>query len=225
MWAVDESSGYDHQTLGIPCAPNSTAQDESDAFVVRHAGGQAGSGSKRHDPGTDRPRSCRSIQRRRDTDRITTSNAQTHNVVVNVYYVDEQSDLDDDMPSLRIKTLINGGVHEDQELIAGVENMQVQLGVDTDGDGEVERYVDADQDIVNPTTGGTIAGAQVIAVRLWLLFRAEARENGFVDNRQYASPDPDVQIVPCAAGPACDYPDDFRRLAVTKTIFLRNTRS
>lgn len=224
LWAVDESSGYDHQTLGIPCAPNGGAQVESDVLVIRHASAQPFA----PDDGTIQVQT-NLIRSEIFDDGIIPPGfdpalSQTHNVVVNIYYVDEESDLDEAMPSLRVKSLIDGGVHQDQELIAGVENMQVQLGVDTDGDGEVDRYVDADHDIINPTTGGTIDDAETIAVRLWLLFRAEARENGFEDNRQYLSPDPDVQITPCAAGPNCDYPDEFRRLAVTKTIFLRNTR-
>jgi len=223
LWAVDESSGYAHATLGIPCAPNGAAQAPSAALVVRHAGGQVVAPT------------AGNIQVHTDLARASLFNdgavpagyaasAQTHNVMVNIYYVDQSSDLDANTPSLRVKTLIAGGVHQDQELITGVENMQVQLGVDTDGDGEVERYVDVDHDIINPTTAGTIPDAQIVAVRLWLLLRAEAQEIGYVDNKLYASPDPDVRINPCAPGGGCPYPSNFRRLAVAKTIFLRNIR-
>ncbi len=127
------------------------------------------------------------------------------------------------MPSLRVKTLVPGGIHRDQEVIPGVENLQIQLGVDTDGDLEIERYVDADHDIINPTTAGTIPDAQVLAVRLWLLLRADAAEVGFTDNAQYTSPDPDVIVIPCA-GAGCAYPDNFRRLAIATHVTLRNNR-
>ena len=222
VWAVDESSGYGHAALGVPCSPNAGAQAQSDALVIRRASTQpivptAGM-----------------IQVHTDLTRGEFFNdgavpvgyaaaAQTHNVVTNVYYVSPRSDLDPNMPSLRIKTLMPGGVHQDQEIMPGVENLQVQLGVDTDDDLEIERYVDADHDIVNPTTGGTIPDAQILAVRLWIVMRSDAVEVGFTDNAQYLSPDPDVVVIPCAGG-GCGYPDNFRRLAISTTVALRNNR-
>lgn len=223
IWAVDESSGYSHPALGIPCTPRNGAQAQSDALVVRHASGQV------------RPPAAGMIQVITDLARADLFNggvipagysalAQTHDVVTNVYYVDRQSDISQNVPSLRIKTLGAGGIHQDQELIAGVENLQIQFGVDTDGDNEVERYVDADHAIINPTNGGTIADARVIAVRLWLLMRADVRENGFTDIAQYTTPDPDVVINPCTPSSGCEYPRDIRRMAFSKTVFLRNSR-
>jgi type IV pilus assembly protein PilW len=223
IWGVDETSGYGHATLGIPCAPQGGAQPQSDALVVRHASAQLAAPT------------AGVIQVHTDLTRGEFFNsgaapggyaatAQTHNVVTNVYYVSNTSDLDPTVPSLRVKTLIAGGIHQDQELMAGVENMQVQLGVDTDNDGEVERYVDPDHDIINPTTGGTIPDAQVIAARLWLLTRADRNEVGFTDNAQYNTPDPDVVINPCAPGGGCAYPNNFRRLGVSTTVSLRNNR-
>ncbi len=222
IWAVDESSGYGHNVLGVPCTPQGAAQPQSDALVIRRAAAQPAAPT----PGT--------IQVHTDLIRGEFYNngvvpvgygaaAQTHNVVTNVYYVSQSSDLDATTPSLRVKTLMPGGTHRDQELMVGVENLQVQLGVDTDDDQEIERYVDADHDIINPTTGGTIPGAQVLAVRLWLLMRADDSEVGFTDNAQYTSPDPDVVVNPCG-GVACGYPNNFRRLAIASTVVLRNNR-
>jgi len=137
-------------------------------------------------------------------------------LVVNVYYISTQSDLaanpDEDLPSLRRLSLARGGadgpVFVDQEIMPGVENLQVQLGVDTDGDRLVDQYVDQ-----------PAAGNDVLAVRLWVLMRSETSEAGFEDNRSYPSPDPDVgTIAPGADG----YPQDSRRIAVSKTISLKN---
>lgn len=223
VWAVDETSGYGHATLGIPCSAATGAQVQSDALVVRHASGQP------------TPPTNNLIQVHTDhlsgemfNNGIVPAGygalAQTHNVVTSVYYVDQSSDLDPNTPSLRVKTLINGGVHQDQEMIAGVENLQVQFGVDTDdpNDGIVDRYVDADHNIINTTTPGTILTAKIMAIRLWMLMRADAQENGFQDRPTYTSPDPVINT--CAQGGGCNYPDNFRRLAVSKTIFLRNNR-
>jgi len=223
IWAVDESSGYGHATLGIPCTPRGAAQPQSDALVVRHAAAQTAAPVA----GT--------IQVHTDLMRGELFNngalpvgyaaaAQTHNVVTNIYYVSQTSDFDPTAPSLRVKTLVPGGTHQDQEIMSGVENLQIQLGIDTDDDGEVERYVDADHDIINPTTGGTIPDAQVIAARLWVLVRSDRTEVGFTDDAQYVTPDPDVVVMPCAPGGGCAYPNNFRRLGVSTTVALRNNR-
>ena len=222
IWGVDETSGYGHASLGVPCTPTGVAQPQSDALVLRRASAQ----TTLPTPGI--------IQVHTDLTRGEFFNdgavpvgygaaAQTHDAVVNVYYVSQTSDLDPNVPSLRIKTLTPGGTHQDQEIMSGVENLQVQFGVDTDGDQEIERYVDADHDIINPTTGGTLPDAQVMAVRLWILMRSDRSETGYTDNAQYISPDPDVVVNPCA-GAGCNYPNNFRRFAIASTITLRNNR-
>jgi hypothetical protein len=65
-----------------------------------------------------------------------------------------------------------------QEIVAGVEDMQVQLGIDTGvtPTGVATRYV-------NPNA--VPVGAQIVAVRVWLLLRADAPEPGFIDTRTY----------------------------------------
>ncbi len=221
---VDETSGYNHAALGIPCPAATTAQPDSDAFVLRHVSGQPTlpTGGV--------------IQAQTDLNRTDVFNtgivpagyglfAQTHDVVVNVYYVDSGSDLDATLPSLRLKTLVNG-VLQDQELISGVENLQVQLGVDTDVDGDVDRYVDANHPIVDPTSVGFLPTAEVIAARLWMLMRTERQETGFTDDTLgYITPDPDVVVAPCwPVSAACFYPDRNRRLVTSTTISLRNNR-
>jgi len=225
IWAVDEGSGYTDPVLGIPCSAANGAQAESDALVVRHAAALALAPVA----GTIQVHGELNSGELLDNGIIPAGYvawAQTRNVVANVYYVDQGSDLDPDVPSLRIKTLMPGGIHQDQELISGVENLQVQFGVDTTipNDGIVDRYVDADHNIINPTTPGTIVGANVIAVRLWMLMRADAQENGFQDQATYLTPDQNLNVQTCAQGANCGYPDNFRRLAVSKTIFLRNTQ-
>jgi len=90
----------------------------------------------------------------------------------------------------------------------------VQLGIDTDADGRVNVYVDADDP--RPLT------TPVVAVRLWLLVRSDSSEAGvgFRDAGVYAPPDADLP--PIRPGVTAGYPADFRRLAVSQTILLRN---
>ncbi len=137
----------------------------------------------------------------------------TYNWVSNYYYVAASSSLGDSTPSLRRMTLVNG-VLTDQELVAGVEDLQIQLGVDTDNDDTVDRYVDPDHGLVTPGDPDFVADSQVLAVRLWLMFRAEEVEQGFEDDNIYNYADV-VDYEPA---------DQLRRSLVNKTILLRNVR-
>lgn len=221
---VDETSGYGHATLGIPCSPRfgvGTQQPQSDALVVRHAAGQTApltNGITQVHTGLMQAAIFNNGVAPFVPANPGVAPTQTHNVVTNIYYVSQSSDLDPAMPSLRIKTLIAGGIHQDQELLPGVENLQVQFGISTDNDQDVERYVDPDHAALN------IPGVEIVSVRLWMLLRADRMEVGFTDTKTYVPPDPDFNITPCAPGAGCIYPSDHRRLVASKTILLRNTR-
>ena len=104
-------------------------------------------------------------------------------------------------------------------MIPGVENLQVQLGVDTDRDGDVDRYVDGDHPLVTPGAVGFDPDGQVVAVRLWLLVGIPADDPAWIDEQAYATPDEDLgDLVAGSAG----YPARYRRLQVSKTIYLNN---
>jgi hypothetical protein len=146
--------------------------------------------------------------------------ASTNNVAINVYYVSNESSFDASLPSLRRLTLGPNGDFDDQEVIPGVENLQVQLGVDTDRDGDVDRYVDGNHPLVDdPLAAGFDPDAQVIAVRVWMLVGTPAEDPAWVDERRYATPDADLGDL--VAG-SLAYPATFRRLQISKTIFLNN---
>ena len=160
--------------------------------------------------------------------------SQLDNLIVDSYYVDRNSAQQAGLPSLRRKTLTSaGGVLQfrDQEIIPGVEDLQVQFGIDPPGNtGVATRYV-------NPN--GVPAGAQIVAVRIWLLVRADTGENGFTDNRIYQYGDR-LQAtgvtgdLNAAAGAGLAYqpsastdasftgPQHVRRLLISRTIQVRN---
>ena len=142
----------------------------------------------------------------------------THNLMVNSYYVSPTSDLIPGVPTLRRKTLTMVGgapVVEDQEVAPGVENIQLQLGIDIDEDNTVDRYVNPGADIYNPAAAGYIPGARVITARVWIVVRSVTPEFGIQDARNY-------QVGNFNMG---TQNDGFRRLQVSKTILLRNARS
>jgi type IV pilus assembly protein PilW len=149
----------------------------------------------------------------------------SHRLVVNGYYVSQTSSIStpgNPIPSLRMKTLIGGPSGpqiEDREILPGVEDLQVQFGVDTDpigtvNRGSVNRYVNPDDPIIDPNDAFFDPNAQIIAVRIWLRVRAERRENGFSDDNSYTYADQNV----------APFNDAYRRVLVTKTIYLRNAR-
>ena len=142
------------------------------------------------------------------------------------YYVSQRSSLDtpgNPVPSLRMKTLSgssSGPRIVDQEVVPGVEDLQVQFGVDTDRDGapgrgSVNRYVNPGNPLLDPDDPAFLPEARVLAVRVWVRVRAEWPEQGFTDIREYVYADQDR--------PAPN--DAYRRTVVTRTIQLRNARS
>lgn len=152
--------------------------------------------------------------------------SETHRLIVNGYYVSQTSTLstaDNQVPSLRVKRLVSGAagpVVVDEEVLPGVEDFQVQLGVDTDGvgasgRGSIDRYVEPGAAILTEGNAAFIPEAQVLAVRIWVRLRALDPEMGYTDTTNYVYADQDV--------PAPN--DMFRRIVVSKTIFLRNART
>ena len=142
----------------------------------------------------------------------------THNLIVNSYYVSPSSTLIPGVPTLRRKSLtMRAGAPfiEDQEVAPGVENIQLQLGIDVDEDNTVDRYVEPGDDIYNPAAAGYIPGARVMTARIWLVVRGVTTEFGLQDNRTYNPGNANLGTMN----------DSFRRLQVSKTILLRNART
>ncbi|HEX6998942.1 MAG TPA: PilW family protein [Gammaproteobacteria bacterium] len=150
------------------------------------------------------------------------ASSQTHRLSVNGYYVSTRSTLDTPdgpVPSLRKKTLQTGPAIADQEVLPGIEDLQVELGVDTDregsaGRGAVDRYVHAGDPLLDPRHADFIPEARVLTVRIWLRARAERPEPGFTDTARYAYADQNI----------APFDDGFRRVVVSRTIQLRNAR-
>jgi len=210
---VEATNGY-----GLACAAADTAQANSDTLTIRRAS-------------TD-PVALDATRLQVLSDRLqgqviddgalpsgfTATNSQTHNLVVNSYYVDQDSDLIPGVPTLRRKSLgVDGGVPAviDLEVAPGVENLQVQFGLDMDGDGTVDRYVNPDDAIIDPAAAGFVPAARVMTARVWIIARSFGPELGIEDGFDYEPGDVDLGVPD----------DDFRRLMVSKTILLRNSRS
>ncbi len=148
---------------------------------------------------------------------LATDPSATHNLMVNSYYVAQESELIPGVPTLRRKTLTfraGASVIEDQEVAPGVENIQMQLGIDMNNDNTVDRYVNPDDPIYDPNAPG-YTGASVLTARIWIIVRGTSREFGVQDVNTYKPGDVDLGTPN----------DEYRRLQVSKTILLRNSRT
>lgn len=153
---------------------------------------------------------------------------QVRDMVVRTYYISQDSEKPDvtGLPALRVKSLVSGPAWDDSEVMRGVEDLQVQYGIDTgdyDGDGALDAGVDEDGDGIPDYPSGVATryvtadkipvGFEVVSVRIWLLMRAEQAEQGFVNKQDYTY-----------AGKTYSVNDNFRRVLISRTIQLRNTR-
>jgi type IV pilus assembly protein PilW len=157
---------------------------------------------------------------------------QVRDLVVRSYYVAKDSTSPDTagLPALRVKTLADGPAFTDAadlEIMRGVEDFQVQFGIDT-GDYNGDKAIDAGRDVdgngipdaplgiatkyVNPDK--LLPGFQVVAVRVWILLRAETPEQGFIDDKTYTYADKSVTPK-----------DGYRRVLMSRTIQTRNART
>jgi len=223
-WALDlmRPVDGDNDTYSLACGPGpsgtETAQASSDTITIR----RATVAPTAPQAGRLQIQSTRIQGQLFNSDTIpggfSAAESQTHDLMVNSYYVAASSTLIPGVPTLRRKTLMRvGGVPAivDQEIAPGVENIQLQLGVDVDEDNTVDRYVNPGDVIITPGAVGFIPGSRVITARLWMVIRGVTRETGLVDNNTY---------IPAGVNLG-SYSDSYRRMQVSKTILLRNART
>ena len=227
-WSIELGTpvdGFDNvvggANIGLPCPPGNppqaTGQPNSDVLTVRRA-------SVNPVPlqaGRLQIQSTR-IQGEIFADgnippQFNPATSETHNLMVSSYYVDTNSGLIPGVPTLRRKILGIQGANStvfDQEIAPGVENLQIQFGIDMNEDNTVDRYVNPGAEIYNPEAPGYFPGARVLTARVWHVVRGLNREVGVDDQRTYSP----------ANAPAQTFNDEVRRMQVSKTILLRNTR-
>ena len=139
-------------------------------------------------------------------------NAEVRDLEVHTYYVANNSVGRPGWPALRARSLTESGGHSqfrDEEILPGVEDLQVQLSLQNAATGTQTRVNDASLDALRED--------KIVAVHLWLRIRADQTESGFLDARpmQYA----DVSFVPLGREAR------MRRMLVERTVALWNQRS
>jgi type IV pilus assembly protein PilW len=165
-----------------------TSHSDGQIFVPEYIGNQIPAGYASSDAAGEAPQ------------------ADTRALLVNAYYVSAGSSLAPGYPALRRKTLAAGPDVADEEVIAGVEDLQFQVGLDTNGDSDADLFV-------NP--GPVPAGVHPVSVRIWLRVRAAERDAAV--GRQL--------IEAYADHASSTVTDSHRRLLVSKTLRIRNAGS
>ena len=133
-----------------------------------------------------------------------------HELHAYAYYISDHTDADGDgIPSLRRASLVSGPSIQSQVLVSGVVDLQVQFGVDTTGDGFVNRYdspatVTADDNWFN-----------VYAAKVWLLMRTDKQQLGVDTSKTF-----DIAGVSVSQGGQ----DDFRYFMVSSVVDMRNLK-
>ena len=160
------------------------------------------------------------------------TNGGIYDLVVNTYYVDQNSPTTAGVPTLYRQTLTNTNgaapTMVNTPILPGVEDLEIQFGIDPSGaSGTASQYVDA-QTALQLYNGSSTATVQVVAVRVWLLLRSLTPSGGFTDTNTYQYGDRSIAngtvatLTGASAGKAYAPKDHFLRLLVSRTIMLRN---
>jgi type IV pilus assembly protein PilW len=231
VWPIEAEDG--EWTKG--CAPKGNGQiPGTDTLTVRHSG-------TAKVPGVDGRMQVYSNRLALDDSRIIFNGeaptphaleddiSEIRDYFMRQYYVAQDSEGRPNLPALRLKQISFDEEDEtpewdDQEVVRGVEDVQIELGVDP-GDPDLNGVIRKTPEGVAQDTNGNVGrwvtpgdeilkSAQVVAVRIWIRVRAEEAEQGFLDQRVYNY----ASVKDFVPG------DAFRRAVVSRTIFLRNTR-
>lgn len=107
-------------------------------------------------------------------------------------------------------------------VVQGVENMHILYGVDTDGDGSVNRYVDATLLSADPLVNQPLHFRNVVSIRLALLMRSD--EAIATQQEQTSNPVTSFNYTFLDLSMTADITDGHIRQAFDNTVYLRNNR-
>lgn len=125
-----------------------------------------------------------------------------------IYYIKNKTVNGKTIPTLFRKSLADTDAIADDEIAEGIEDIQIQFGIDSDNDGDIDFYTPA------PTTAQL---AQTILVRVNILVRALTED----PNTTYAN----TKTYNLGEGAIGPFNDRFQRRVYTSTVPVRNVFS
>ena len=132
--------------------------------------------------------------------------ASIHRMYTHIYYVANNNQPGDGIPTLKLVDVDSAATPV--SLVEGIENVQYEYGLDTNGDGSPDTYTS------NP---GTVAAwANVVTVKVHLLSRNDTISPGYTDNKFYMLGGTRVP----ASG---TFGDGYRRHVYSTTSIIENS--
>lgn len=189
--------------VACPPSPSGRVVTGSDTLVLRRAAAEPGS------PDAGRLQ----LESTRRAGRLITDGVpalgdagRVHDLEVSVLYVSADTSGERGRPSLRRKRLIGGAApaFQDEELVPGIADLQVEGGVDLDGDGAEDACVTLDE--LGP-------GTRTLSLRLWVLVESDLPEAAALQRPALAYANRTIDAS------ASRYP----RLLASRVVELRNT--
>jgi type IV pilus assembly protein PilW len=193
VWALQTAVSIegDNNSYTLPCPARTSAEMATDTLTLRHA-------------------SARPVAPTKDKLQLQTSHTggtlfndgalpsasaglRTHNLNIHSWYIDKHSS-EPDLPGLYRLSLVKGGSMQHQEIMPGVENLQILFGVDRDTDGIIDGFVEPDE----------VTDSLIHAVQIRIQLRSAHPEPGYVNKEPNTG-------------------DNYRRLSATRTVWLRNS--
>lgn len=139
----------------------------------------------------------------RRTSCISTDIADIRRYLIHIYFIANNNNEGDGIPTLK-RAELGASKFDIVPLVDGVENMQIEYGVDGNDDGSPDLYT------ASPTD--TTAWRNVMAVRIHLLTRSIDATQGYRDSKTYVLGD---KTIPAAE-------DSFKRHVYSTTVQLIN---
>ncbi len=120
---------------------------------------------------------------RRKTSCVATDFSAIQRYFVHIYFIANNNESGDGIPTLK-RAELGAGAFNIVPLVDGIEDMQIQYGIDTDGDGVPNSYTSAPAD--------TTAWRNAMSASVHLLARNTTSTQGYTDSRVYTLGDKEV---------------------------------
>ncbi len=144
------------------------------------------------------------------------NNGQIWEYQHHVYYINNEIQGDALIPVLRQGRLSANNGMRFQPLIEGIEMIRFMYGVDTDNDGAVNAFISADN--MTPAFWDKNNNTNILAVKIYVLARDILPDMKYQNMNTYQLGDLAVDFITDGVG------DNYRRLLVTSTVTLYNSR-
>jgi type IV pilus assembly protein PilW len=140
--------------------------------------------------------------------------------VVHVYFVSDDNGSGANIPTLK-RLELNGAGYTEVALVEGVERLQIEYGIDTDGDGAPNAYTPDPASYTYAGCGSCtppINWANVVTAKLHVLSRAIEASPGYVNGKVYEL-GLDAAGAPVRVGP---FNDGYRRHVYSAAVRMMN---